>query len=80
MKRKGENSMKKWKWRYKGPVLKFNDIIATDFEMETIAESKGKAIAQMTYRFKKDHNLEANTRITIKEDLVKMDASQVYMY
>lgn len=72
--------MKKWKWYYKGPVLKFNDIVATDYKMETIAESKAKAISQMTYRFKKDHNLEPNTRITIKEDLVKMDASQVYMY
>lgn len=72
--------MKKWKWKYKGPVLKFNTLVAAEFEMETIAESKQKAIAQMTYRFKKDHNLVPSTRITIKEDLVVMDASQVYMY
>lgn len=71
--------MIKYKYTYKGPVLKFNTVVATDYKMETIAESKQKAIAQMTYRFKKDHNLAANTRITIKEDLVK-EGTEQYMY
>lgn len=71
--------MIKYKFYYKGPVLKFNTIVATEYQMETIAESKEKAIAQMTYRFKRDHNLVPNTRITIKEDLVHMGPDQ-YIY
>ena len=71
--------MIKYKYTYKGPVMKFNTLVATDYKMVTIAPSKQKAISQMTYRFKKDHNLAAHTRITIKEDLVKVGAEQ-YMY
>lgn len=71
--------MIKYKYSYKGPVLKFNTVVATDYKMETIAESKEKAISQMLYRFKKDHNLVPNTRITIKEDLVKI-GTEKYMY
>ena len=71
--------MIKYKYTYKGPIFKFNDIVANDYKMETIAENENKAASQMIYRFKKDHNLVQNTRITIRKELIKQ-GSERYMY
>lgn len=71
--------MIKYKYTYKGPVFKFNTIVANDYEMETIAENENKAASQMIYRFKKDHNLVQNTRVTIRKELIKQ-GSERYLY
>jgi hypothetical protein len=71
--------MIKFKFTYKGPVLMFDKVVATDYKCETIAENEKKAATNMVYNFKKDHNLVQSTRVTIKKDLIK-NTGVKYMY
>lgn len=71
--------MIKFKFTYKGPVLMFDKVVATDYKFETIAENKKKAVANMKYQFKKDHNLVQTSKIALREDLVH-NTGQKYMY
>lgn len=58
------------KYYYDGPVMEFDTCIADHWKAETIAPSEGKARNNLAYRFKKENNRIAGTRITLPGKLV----------
>lgn len=55
----------KHKYRFKGSVRCFDEIVARDWVGETWAVSEKKAKSQLEYRYKIDHGYTANCRITL---------------
>lgn len=54
---------------YDGPVLKFNKPIRRRWMAYTYAVSKAKAYTNLTYQFKKQNNMRANTKIILPADI-----------
>lgn len=61
------------RYRYSGPVYEFDQCVMSKWTAETIAVSEAKAKNNLTYRYKKEHRLPANSSITLpnKVRLVK---------
>lgn len=59
--------MPKSKFHYKGPVYKVGTYIG-DWEGDTWAQSEGKALANLCYRYKTTHNLLPSAKITLDPD------------
>lgn len=53
------------KFAYKGPVMKFDTCVASDWTDTTYAVSEAKARSNFAYRYKKANNLVASARITM---------------
>ena len=53
------------KYFYDGPVMQFDICIADHWKGETMANSKKKAISNLTYQFKKQTNRANYTKITL---------------
>lgn len=63
-------------YRYKGPVMEFDRCIANNWEASTYAVSPSKARSNLTYRFKKDHNKSANTKISLPGKLIAVEEEE----
>lgn len=50
---------------YNGPVMEFDRCIMERWSGSTYAVSKEKARSNLTYQFKKQHNKNPNTRISL---------------
>ena len=50
---------------YEGPVMEFDRCIMEKWRGTTYAVSKEKARSNLTYQFKKQHNKNPNTRISL---------------
>lgn len=57
--------MEKHRYKYEGPVMVFNTCIANRWESETMATSAIKAKSNLTYQYKKKHNLRATAKIDL---------------
>lgn len=53
------------KYVYNGPVKSFDDILASHWKAETIAESEAKARSNLAYQYKKEHGLDRSTKINL---------------
>ena len=58
------------RYSYKGPVMMFDRCVANAWTGETIAESKAKAKSNLTYQYKKSHNLSSGTKVTLTGEVV----------
>ena len=58
------------KYYYDGPVMEFDTCVADHWKAETIAPSESKARNNLAYRFKKENNRIAGTRITLPGKLI----------
>ncbi len=52
-----ESKKEKQRYRYAGPVMLFDSVVATDFKAETWAISPGKARCNICYQFRKKANI-----------------------
>lgn len=52
-------------YRYSGPVMEFGRCVASRWEASTYAPSESKARSNLTYRYKKEHNRIASSKITL---------------
>ena len=57
------------KYFYDGPVMEFDICIADHWKGETMANSKKKAISNLTYQFKKQTNRANYTKITLPGEI-----------
>ena len=57
------------KYFYDGPVMQFDICIADHWKGETMANSKKKAISNLTYQFKKQTNRANCTKITLPGEI-----------
>lgn len=55
---------------YSGPVMEFDRCITNKWTGETYAVSPAKARSNLIYQFKKQHNRNARTRITLPGKVV----------
>ena len=53
------------KYIYNGPVKEFDKLIAEHWKGETIAPSEYKARSNLAYQFKRGHNRNPRTNITL---------------
>lgn len=53
------------RYSYKGPVCEFDRCIAPMWTAETSAPSKKKALSNLAFRFKRDHNKIKTAKITL---------------
>ena len=54
-----------YKYRYDGPVLYFDKLVADHWKGETIAPSEQKARSNLSYQAKKQMNLIAGTNVKL---------------
>lgn len=59
-------------YEYDGPVMEFDRCISNNWKGTTYAVSEKKARSNLTYRFKKQTNRMASTRISLPGKLVQM--------
>lgn len=53
------------KYRYDGPVMEFDRLVANNWKGETIAPSEQKARNNLVYQYKKSNNRIAGTKVTL---------------
>lgn len=60
------------RWFYNGPVYDVNDcVLSFNYQAYTSAPSKEKAIANLTYKWKRHHELDVTTKVYLLEDYLK---------
>lgn len=52
-------------YTYSGPVMEFDNCIERDWKASTYATSEKKALSNLTFRYKRDHNRTPNAKITL---------------
>ena len=55
-------------YRYKGPVFQFDRLVANEWTGETMAVSPEKALANLSYQFKKNNGLLPTARVTLSKE------------
>lgn len=59
-------------FRYSGPVMRFGTCIERDWKATTLALTKKKALSNLTYRYKRDHDMVPSTKIELPGELVEV--------
>lgn len=62
--------MEKKAYVYKGPVMLFDTCVERCWTAETLAVSMAKARSNLTYRYKEDHNLARQAKISLPGQFV----------
>lgn len=65
--------MQKHHYYYNGPVKIFDRCVSNCWEGETIAVSEQKAKSNLSYQYRKSHNLVASTRVTLPGEITMID-------
>lgn len=52
-------------YTYSGPVIEFDKCIERNWKASTWAMSEKKALSNLSFRYKRDHNRAANSQITL---------------
>lgn len=52
-------------YAYSGPVMEFDNCIERNWKASTYAISEKKALSNLAFRYKRDHNRAPNARITL---------------
>lgn len=60
-------------YQYRGPVMRFDICIERDWGSCTCAFTKEKAINNLKYQYKKQHNLARDVKITLPGTLTKIE-------
>ena len=53
------------KYEYNGPVMIFSQCVSTNWKATTYAVSEKKARNNMTYQYKKQNNMNLDTRVVL---------------
>lgn len=59
-------------FKYSGPVIQFDICIERDWKTTTWAPTKKKALSNLTYRYKRDHDMVPSTKIELPGKLVEV--------
>jgi hypothetical protein len=60
-------------YSYDGPVMEFGVCVASHWKASTYAVSEKKARSNLTYQYKKTHNLSANAKIMLTGKIVLIE-------
>lgn len=53
------------KYCYVGPVVIFGKCVANNWTGETMAVSSGKAMSNLKFQYKKEHNMSSGTKVEL---------------
>lgn len=65
-------------YEYSGPVLKFDKCIQLEWKAGTWARTKKKALSNLAYRYKRDHNMVPSTVISLPGKLTEVEERSIY--
>lgn len=60
-------------YKYEGPVMEFERIVANRWKATTYAVSEKKARSNLAYRYKQENNKVAATKITLPGKIVAVE-------
>lgn len=60
----------KHEYTYSGPVMQFGTCIDRNWKAATWADSEKKAMSNLSFRYKRDHNMARNTKIELTGKLI----------
>lgn len=60
------------KYEYSGPVFKFDKLFSNNWKGSTYASSRERAKSNLSFQFKKEHNLTTNTKITLPYSVIEV--------
>lgn len=60
-------------YKYEGPVMEFERIVANSWKATTFAVSEKKARSNLAYRYKQENNRVAATKITLPGKIVAVE-------
>lgn len=66
-------SSEKKTYHYSGPVMRFDNCIERNWSADTWAVSKAKALNNLTFRYKQEHDLTPGTKITLPGRLIEVE-------
>lgn len=61
------------KYSYSGPVMEFDRCVADHWEGSTYAVSEKRARVNLTFRYKQEHYLLANAKISLPGKIIMVD-------
>lgn len=64
------------KYSYEGPVKSFDDVIHRCWSASTYAVSEKRARTNLAYRYRKEHGMSAETRITLPGKITKVEGDE----
>ena len=67
----------KRKYTYDGPVMVFEQCVASHWRGETYAESASKAKSNLAYQYKTQNNLIAATRVTLPGEVKTVTGKEI---
>lgn len=59
-------------FKYSGPVVRFDTYIERDWKASTWAPTKKKALSNLAYRYKRDHDIIPSAKIELPGKLVEV--------
>lgn len=59
-------------YKYEGPVMKFDQCLDHCYRGSTYASSAAQAINYLSWRYKKDHNMASNTKLSLTGKIVQI--------
>lgn len=66
-------SKRRDRYDYEGPVMKFDICIDRNWKATTWAPSEKKALSNLTFRYKRDHDMVGSVNITLPGKIKKID-------
>lgn len=67
-----EPKKEKQRYRYAGPVMLFDNVVATNFKAETWATSPGKARCNICYQFRKKANIANHLPVKLAAEIQRV--------
>ena len=61
------------KWTYSSAVKQFDDIICNFWDTQTSAPTRAKALANLKFRYKREHGLVPSAQLSLPGKLVCVD-------
>lgn len=61
------------KYRYDGPVMEFDTLVADHWKGETMAPTEKKARNNLAYQYKKKNNRNSGIKVTLPGTIVKVN-------
>ena len=54
---------------YEGRIKSFDDVIETNWHGETYAETEARAKSNLAFKYKYDHDIHINTKISLPDEI-----------
>ena len=60
-------------WHYRGPVKRFDKVVCQMYEAYTFADTIGKALSNIAYKYKKDNGLAPTAKVELEKLFMQVD-------